>query len=340
MTSCAGCCRSTPDRTAGVLCCSSVRWRPCGVFGQPALLTAVFANAFNCAHASGHQPKPDLRPGQESEWGNHNQNDRQFLELPGVQARLIKAVAARARKTVVVMINGGPIASEAWLDDVDALVEAFYPGQLGGDAVVNLLFAVAGKSPSGKLPFTNYRGDFVARSKFQMDLRADGGVTHSFFRGKTNFPFGFGLSYTNFTYTLVPTRAAATAAAPRTAAQHSAAPQTHVVQVANVGDRASQVVVLAFASSGVPGAPLQTLFAFDRVALEAGESKRLRYAASAHDLSTVNDRGERHLLPGNYTIRVGDVVAPAVAELELVGEPVALPKFSATKLKVPAAAHY
>ena len=57
---------------------------------------------------------------------------------------------------------------------------------------MNLLFGVDGKSPSGKLPFTNYRGDFVKRSKFRMDLRADGGITHNFFRGQANFPFGFG----------------------------------------------------------------------------------------------------------------------------------------------------
>ena len=55
--------------------------------------------------------------------GNPNQNDRQFLELPGVQTQLIKEVAAKAKKTIVVLINGGPIAMEGWLDDVDGLFE-------------------------------------------------------------------------------------------------------------------------------------------------------------------------------------------------------------------------
>ena len=183
---------------------------------------------------------------------------------------------------------------------------------------------------------------------------AHGGITHSFFRGKTNFPFGYGLSYTNFTYKMVSgvqlhsnqagaARRAASAmnneaasifSNTRTTTQLSTTPGTHVVEVCNIGDRASQVVVLAFVSSDVPNAPLQSLFAFDRIALEAGESKRLRFTASAHDLSTVDEKGERHLLPGNYSLKIGDVVAPAVEELELTGVPVVLPRFSATKVRV------
>ena len=231
------------------------------------------------------------------------------------------------------LINGGLIAMESWLDDVDALLEAFYPGQLGGDAIVNMLFAVDGKSPAGKLPFTNYRGDIVKRSKFRMDLRADGGITHRFFTGEANFPFGFGLGYTNFTFRMVAPREGA-ALARRTTARHHAAPSTHVVEVTNVGGRASQVVVLAFVCSDIPGAPLQSLIAFDRIALDAGESRQLPYTPSAHDLSTVDERGERSLRPGKYRLKIGDVVTPAETELELTGKALPLPKFSASRGRV------
>ena len=110
----------------------------------------------------------------ESEWGNAGPNDRSFLELPGAQEQLITRVAAAAKRTIVVMLNGGPIAVENWIGHVDGVLEAFYPGEFGGQAIVDLLFATGGANPSGKLPFTMYRGDFVTRSIFQMDLRKDG----------------------------------------------------------------------------------------------------------------------------------------------------------------------
>ena len=159
-----------------------------------------------------------------------------------------------------------------------------------------------------------------------MDLRADGGITYNYFTGEPNFPFGFGLSYTEFGYRIVENQREEAAVSTSDYLHNHA---SFVVEVMNTGGRASPVVVLAFVSSDIEGAPLQTLFGFRRVKLAVGETKRLRFTPTAHDLSVVDELGERILRAGNFTIKIGDVVRPAVTSLELRGEDLALPKFEA-----------
>jgi beta-glucosidase len=134
-------------------------------------------------------------------------NDRENLALPGEQDRLISSVAKANPNTVVVLINGSPVALP-WIDEVDAIIEAYYPGQEGGNAIARILFGEA--NPSGKLPET-------------FPKRLEDNPSYGNFPGENNrvfykegiyvgyrhydtkmveplFPFGHGLSYTEFEY--------------------------------------------------------------------------------------------------------------------------------------------
>jgi hypothetical protein len=125
--------------------------------------------------------------------------DRSSLELAGNRSQhsLLAAIVATGKPVVVVLINGGPIAWDH--TGVAAVLEAFYPGELGGEAIVDALSG--GYNPGGKLPYTNYFTNFTVRDIRNTDLAADGGVTYRHFAAPVLFPFGWGLSYTQFEYT-------------------------------------------------------------------------------------------------------------------------------------------
>ena len=118
--------------------------------------------------------------------------DRREIGLAGVQEELIAAVAAANPKTVLVLVNGGPLAIESAKGSVPSIIEAFYPGQLGGDAIVSAL--TGGVNTFGKLPYTVYFKNFTARDVREVDLSRGTGVTYRHFSEPVLWPFGFGLS--------------------------------------------------------------------------------------------------------------------------------------------------
>ncbi|GMF40088.1 unnamed protein product [Phytophthora lilii] len=123
--------------------------------------------------------------------------DRNSIELPTIQKQLLERVRAVGRPTVVVLINGGVLAAEEIIQQTDALVEAFYPGFFGAQAMADVLFGDV--NPSGKLPVTMYRSDYVDQVQMKsMDMTAYPGRTYRYFKGQPVFPFGWGLSYTTF----------------------------------------------------------------------------------------------------------------------------------------------
>lgn len=205
----------------------------------------------------------------ESEWGNGPdcQNDRVNLTLPGAQGALLAAVVATGTPVVVVLLNGGAIAVEGWLGGVGALVEAFYPGEMGGDAIVSAL--VGGSNRWGALPFTMYTNAIVARAYYRNDsagLSYDGGVTHMYYtgdKGAPTFPFGFGLSYTTFAFAWAqgapPPPVVGTAAA--SALDPTAPLISYAVNVTNTGAVAGDVRGLPSSAFSRPPAQRHAPFA-------------------------------------------------------------------------------
>ena len=238
----------------------------------------------------------------ESEWGNGPdcQNDRPFIQLAGVQEQLIAAIVATGKPVVVVLMNGGGVGVESWLGSVGAVVESFYPGELGGDAIVQALLGSANRW--GVLPFTMYPNAAINNRTYYSpeaaQLQFEGGITHMYYSGTPQFKFGFGLSYTTFAMEWSSGAPPAAAVAIGSAADGAAPLVSYRVNVTNTGARTGDAVVLLLVAGPSPDYPLERTINFARVTLEPGETRLVSFVASAHDLSGVREDGSRWLRAG------------------------------------------
>ncbi|MGC9224323.1 MAG: glycoside hydrolase family 3 C-terminal domain-containing protein [Terracidiphilus sp.] len=249
------------------------------------------------SHLEGEEMRGEEEPGFKG-------GDRTSLDLPEPEERLIEAVAATGKPLVVVLTNGSALAVNWASAHANAILDAWYPGEEGGTAVAQTL---SGKNnPAGRLPVTFYKS--VDQLPHFEDYSMKG-RTYRYFTGKPLYPFGYGLSYTKFSYSKL--------TAPSNAVE---AGQPVVVEatVTNTGTRAGDEVAQLYLNfPAVPGAPLRALRGFERVHLEPGASQNVRFALSPRDLSMVTEAGEPIVAEGAYTVAVGggqpDTGAPTVA---------------------------
>ncbi|MCW3846035.1 glycoside hydrolase family 3 C-terminal domain-containing protein [Sphingomonas sp. LB-2] len=218
--------------------------------------------------------------------------DRTSLDLPRSQQRLLEQVHAAGTPVVLVLMNGSAL-SVNWADqNIPAIIEAWYPGGQGGDAVAR---AIAGDfSPAGRLPVTFYRSadDLPAFGDYAMSNR-----TYRYFKGEALYPFGYGLSYTSFRYS------GARVSKPKLRADEAA---QVAVDVTNSGSRdGDEVVQLYVSRPGVAGAPIRSLAGVQRVHLAAGETRRVTFALGDRALSIVDSAGVRRIVPGKVDLWVG-----------------------------------
>ena len=243
--------------------------------------------------------------------------DRTSLDLPKPEQDLLEAVAATGKPLVVVLTNGSALSVNWAQAHANAIIDAFYPGEEGGSAVAETL---SGRNnPAGRLPVTFYTGVDQLPPFEEYAMK---GRTYRYFEGKPLYPFGYGLSYTTFSYSglTVPT-AAVTAGEPVMAE----------VTVTNTGKRAGdEVAQLYLGFPDVKGAPLRALRAFERVHLEAGASQKVRFELKPRDMSMVTEAGDPTIAEGKYSVSVGggqpDTGAPAVAGTFQVKGTVTLPE--------------
>lgn len=253
--------------------------------------------------------------------------DRRRLELPPAQVQLIKAVAAAAPRTVVVLANGGVVSLEEWHDDVDAILEGFLLGQGGGKAITDLLFGDI--SPSGRLAETiPYRlkdtPTFLSFPGEQEHVRYSEGVMVGYRYYETvdqpvRYPFGHGLSYTNFEVSDL----RAEAAGPDTISA--------TVTVNNTGEVAAKHVVQMYVSTaaGPVQRPERTLAAFTKILLQAGETRSVQLTLDRRALRYWDITRSDWVVPaGNYTIQVAENASEVLLQqdVQLDGDelPVAL----------------
>lgn len=219
--------------------------------------------------------------------------DRTSLDLPAPQQQLLEQLHATGRPVVLVLMNGSAMSVNWAQEKLPAIVEAWYPGGVGGRAVADL---IAGDfSPAGRLPVTFYTSaeQLPAFGDYAMK-----GRTYRYFEGKPLYPFGFGLSYTSFAYD-----------APKAAAKVATGGSLDVAgRVTNTGKRASDEVVQVYVrqgpNAGAP-APRHALQGFTRIHLEPGESRELRFTLDSRALSTVDAAGHRTVRPGEVEIWLG-----------------------------------
>jgi beta-glucosidase len=217
--------------------------------------------------------------------------DRTSLDLPAAQEGLLERLSATGKPVVLVLMNGSALGVN-WADaHLPAIVEAWYPGGEGGQAVAGLL---AGDfSPAGRLPVTFYR------SADQLPPFKDYGMagrTYRYFQGEALYPFGHGLSYTRFAYG---------APVVARAAVKAGEAQAVAVDVTNSGARDGDEVVQLYVSRDVAGAPVRALHGFMRVHLKAGETRRVAFKLDGAALSTVAADGARSIAPGPVKLWIG-----------------------------------
>lgn len=221
--------------------------------------------------------------------------DRADWALPGAQQELIAAVRAANPKTVVVLVTGGPLGIDWAQANVPAILSTFYNGQEQGYAIADVLLGE--HNPGGKLSTTWYKNDAALPPIGDYDLRK--GRTYLYYRDEPLYPFGFGLSYTHFSYTNL-------RIAPATIGAHENTTVTIDVTNSGVysGDEVVQLYVRARASDG--NGPLQQLRGFTRLHLESGEIKTATFSIKPKDLSHYDETVHAFRTEaGEYEIRIG-----------------------------------
>ncbi len=226
--------------------------------------------------------------GEESDQGNAvGSGDKEDLLLPAPQRRLLDAVLAAGKPTVVLLMAGSAVDLSAAEEKADAILLTWYPGARGGSAVAELLFGDA--SPSGKLPVTFYRNEQLDEMPAFTDY-AMRGRTYRFFGGEPLYPFGYGLSYADMALSgLRADRAVA-----------------RVTVTNRSAFTAEEVVELYLKDEGSPDAPLHpVLCGFQRLRLEPGESRELQIPLDERAFTVVRADGSRVPGSGRWTLYAG-----------------------------------
>ena len=218
--------------------------------------------------------------------------DRTDLSLPDVQQQLIEAVTKTGKPMIVVLLNGSALAVNWARQNARALLEAWYPGQSGGQAVAETL---SGKNnPAGRLPVTFYTevDQLPAFDDYSMANR-----TYRYFNGRPLFAFGDGLSYTTFTYSGLKLS---------TENVKAGEPLTVEADVKNTGSAAGdEVSELYLIPPQSPVAPRLALAGFQRLYLDPGESRHLTFHLDPRTLSQVDEKGVRAVTGGSYKVSLG-----------------------------------
>ena len=247
--------------------------------------------------------------------------DRPHIDLPESQVSLIKAVAANAHRTVVVLSNGGVVSLEGWHDDVDAIIEGFLLGQGGGHALAEVIFGHV--NPSGRLAETIPRrlDDHPSSLNFpgeQGHVRYGEGVMvgyryFSSFDTPLRYPFGHGLSYTTFRISEPVVEVSGDDAA------------TVTVEVTNTGSRAGKYVIQVYVSTteGPVRRPVRELRAFEKIFLEPGATAAVTLELPRRAFAYWDIHHERWVVaPGDYRVQVADNAASVLhdAHVTLAGD--------------------
>lgn len=247
---------------------------------------------------------------------------RATLDLPGAQTALLEQLVATGKPVVLVLMNGRPLALE-WADEnVDAILEAWYPGTMGGPAVVDVLFG--DYNPSGKLPVTFPRT--VGQVPIYYDVKNTG---RPYTPDKANekylsryldtpntplYAFGYGLSYSRFEYSDVSLDA--TEIGPGDTLTAS-------VTVTNTGDSVGEEVVQLYVHDlvGSVTRPVKQLKGFERIRLAKGESRSVRFSLNADDLAFYRADMSYGPEPGDFELFIGSSADDVrAARFSLTGE--------------------
>ncbi|MFL9483587.1 glycoside hydrolase family 3 N-terminal domain-containing protein [Chitinophagaceae bacterium LWZ2-11] len=219
--------------------------------------------------------------------------DKNSLSLPASQLAFLKKLRAAHNKPIIVVVTAGSdVDINAIAPYADAVILAWYPGEQAGNALADLLYGK--ECPSGRLPVTFYQSlnDLPAYRNYDMQ-----GRTYRYFQGKVQYPFGFGLSYTSFTYKWL-----------KQPADKYMLQDTIrcAIDVTNTGDYSGDEVVQAYITyPSIERMPVKELKAFKRISIAKGKSKRVELNIPISELQKWDEALHAFkLYKGNYTINI------------------------------------
>lgn len=221
--------------------------------------------------------------------------DRTDIRLPQIQQKLLEQLQATGKPVVLVLTGGAALAVDWAKEKLPAILFAWYPGQRGGDAVADVLFGK--QNPAGRLPVTFYKGDekLPAFDDYAMANR-----TYRYFGGEPLYPFGFGLSYTQFSYSTL--RLSNTSVAANGEVNVSAV-------IKNTGQRDGDDVVQLYVAPIKPehNRARKELKGVTRIHLRAGESREVNFTLHPNKDFTIYDTAQKAYVvdKGNYEIQLG-----------------------------------
>ena len=236
--------------------------------------------------------------------------DRTDIKLPAPQQQMLEQVAATGKPLVVVLLNGSALATNWAQEHANAILEAWYPGQAGGQAIADTL---AGKNnPAGRLPVTFYTSldELPPFADYSMQNR-----TYRYFSGKTLYDFGFGLSYTKFSYSHLKLS---------TETLNAGDSLTAEADVRNSGSVAGDEVAELYLTAPRDGngglSPKLQLEGFQRIHIAPGQIRHVVFKLDPRQLSEVDSNGIRSVQPGSYKLSIGgsqpeDPRAPEPAQI-------------------------
>lgn len=219
--------------------------------------------------------------------------DRSEIDLPADQLELLKSLHATGKPVVLVLMNGRPLTIHWAVENIPAIIEAWYPAELGGQAIAEVLFG--DYNPAGRLPVTFPKS--VGQLPLTYNRRASTETPYTDQDWSPLFEFGYGLSYTEFQYANLK-------------AEPYGADCEHIavsVDVKNIGPRDGDEVVQLYVRDRVASVttPVRLLRAFQRIHLKTGEQATVRFSLMPRHFSLVNRDMRRLVEPGDFEIYVG-----------------------------------
>ena len=251
--------------------------------------------------------------GEEGDTGNaYGSGDKPNLLLPGLQQEVLDTIAASGKPAVLVVLAGSALALDKASTQFKAIIQGWYPGAQGGTAIANVIFGK--KNPEGHLPLTFYSEKNTLPEFTDYNMK---GRTYRYMTEEPLYPFGYGLSYTDFD--IVPTQIVAGPDAYRSV--DGKLDDRHIyfksgsdsiditVKVSNKGSMAGAATVQAYVdytALNVAGAPVRQLKGLKKVHLDAGEEKEVVISLDEKAFGLYDENGEWKLNPGNYTVYIGN----------------------------------
>ncbi len=222
-------------------------------------------------------------------------NDRAYLSLLGHQEELIKTVAKTGTPTIVVLVGGSAITMQNWIDDIDTIVDVWYPGDEGGNAIADVLFG--DYNPAGRLPITFpvHESQLPLYYNHKPTGRGD---DYTNLTGKPLFPFGFGLSYTSFKYSDIQLSKSTITKSESTSVKF---------KITNTGDFDGDEVVQLYIKDlyASVARPIMELKGFQRIHLKKGETREVAFKITPKHLKMLNKEMKEVVESGDFRLMIG-----------------------------------